>query len=111
VRLLRGRMAWGGDRPGVPRCWSAVGFSFTRFLAFCMGTIFFGRSDTAHHSIVLTADWASFRGACHWEMDYNHYRPRGSPGYMSPATFATSCFGPDSAVIRRPRNSDGSRRA
>jgi transposase InsO family protein len=38
-----------------------------------------------------------------WRMDYNHYRPHSSLSYMSPAAFAASCIGPDSAPLRLPQ--------
>jgi len=36
-------------------------------------------------------------------MDYNHHRPHSSLGYMTPATFAATCIGPDSATLRQPQ--------
>ncbi len=37
-----------------------------------------------------------------WRMDYNHYRPHGSLGYMSPAAFTATCAPPGSAPPRLP---------
>lgn len=37
-------------------------------------------------------------------MDYNHYRPHSSLGYMSLATFEDSCLGSDSATLCQPQN-------
>lgn len=42
-----------------------------------------------------------------WRMDYNHYRPHSSLGYMTPAGFAASCCsGSDSATLRLPQNKE-----
>lgn len=38
-----------------------------------------------------------------WRMDYNHYRPHSSLGYMAPATFATSCLDQGSALLKTRR--------
>jgi len=37
-----------------------------------------------------------------WRMDYNHYRPHSSLGYMAPAAFAATCIPPGSASLRLP---------
>ena len=34
-----------------------------------------------------------------WRMDYNHYRPHSSLGYMSPAAFSATCVPSDSATL------------
>ena len=36
-----------------------------------------------------------------WRMDYNHYRPHSSLGYMAPAAFAATCQSSDSATLHR----------
>jgi transposase InsO family protein len=41
-----------------------------------------------------------------WRMDYNHYRPHSSLGYMSPAAFEAGCLGSDSAPLRQPQDKD-----
>ena len=41
-----------------------------------------------------------------WWMDYNHYRPHSSLDYMSPAAFAASCVGPDSATLRQSQHNE-----
>ncbi len=35
-----------------------------------------------------------------WRMDYNHYRPHSSLGYMAPAAFAATCLEQGSATLR-----------
>jgi putative transposase len=35
-----------------------------------------------------------------WRMDYNHYRPHSSLGYMAPAAFAAKCLEQGSATLR-----------
>ena len=35
-----------------------------------------------------------------WRMDYNHYRPHSSLGYMAPATFAATCIPSCSASVK-----------
>ena len=39
-----------------------------------------------------------------WRMDYNHYRPHSSLGYMAPAVFAVKCLEPGSATLRFPQD-------
>lgn len=39
-----------------------------------------------------------------WQMDYNHYRPHSSLGYMAPAAFATKCLEQGSAMLRLPQD-------
>ncbi len=34
-----------------------------------------------------------------WQMDYNHYRPHSSIGYMSPAAFVAMSLGYESATL------------
>ena len=34
-----------------------------------------------------------------WRMDYNHYRPHSSLGYMAPAAFAAMCLEQGSATL------------
>jgi len=41
-----------------------------------------------------------------WRMDYNHYRPHSSLGYMAPAAFATQCLEQGSASLRLPQDKD-----
>jgi len=39
-----------------------------------------------------------------WRMDYNHYRPHSSLGYMAPAAFAAKSLEQGSATLRLPQN-------
>ncbi len=39
-----------------------------------------------------------------WRMDYNHYRPHSSLGYMAPAAFAAKCLEQGSATLRLPQD-------
>ncbi len=39
-----------------------------------------------------------------WRMDYNHYRPHSSLGYMAPAAYAAKFFEEGSASLRLPQS-------
>jgi len=39
-------------------------------------------------------------------MDYNHYRPHSSLGYMAPAAFAAKCLEEGSATLRHPQDKE-----
>jgi transposase InsO family protein len=41
-----------------------------------------------------------------WRMDYNHYRPHSSLGYMAPAAFAAKCLEAGSATLRLPQDKE-----
>ena len=41
-----------------------------------------------------------------WRMDYNHYRPHSSLGYMSPAAFASKCLEQGSATLCLPQDKE-----
>ena len=41
-----------------------------------------------------------------WRMDYNHYRPHSSLGYMAPAAFAMKCLEQGSASLRLPQDKE-----
>ena len=41
-----------------------------------------------------------------WRMDYNHYRPHSSLGYMAPAAFAAKCLEEGSASLHLPQEED-----
>ena len=43
-----------------------------------------------------------------WRMDYNHYRPHSSLGYMAPAAFAMICLEQGSAAIRLAQDKENS---
>ena len=44
-----------------------------------------------------------------WRMDYNHYRPHSSLGYMAPAAFASKCLEQGSATLRLAQDKECSR--
>ena len=41
-----------------------------------------------------------------WRMDYNHYRPHSSLGYIAPAAFAMKCLEQGSATLRLPQDKE-----
>ena len=41
-----------------------------------------------------------------WRMDYNHYRPHSSLGYMAPAAFVAKCLEQGSATLRLPQDKE-----
>ena len=43
-----------------------------------------------------------------WRMDYNHYRPHSSLGYMAPAAFAAKCLEQGSATLLLPQDRENS---
>ena len=43
-----------------------------------------------------------------WRMDYNHYRPHSSLGYMAPAAFAATCLEQGSATLGLTQDKENS---
>jgi transposase InsO family protein len=63
------------------------------------------RDELLNRELFVHIDEARYV-ADRWRMDYNHYRPHSSLGYMSPAAFAAACLGSGSATLRLPQDKE-----
>ena len=63
------------------------------------------RDELLNREIFLHIDELRYV-ADRWRMDYNHYRPHSSLGYMAPAAYAASCLEQGSAALRLTQDKD-----